>query len=151
MRHYDYENECTDTSRYPRGRFVSEYGWQSYPSLHTLRGATAPADWSNDSPMMEHRQRHPDGNAQLAAQMARFFDLQNVSFDRFVYLSQACLPLLSAQEWCSLSCDRRPAPVAGGAVALHRHAVALLPRAQAGVLCLPPRFIFYLSGRVECI
>ena len=89
VRHYDYYSECTDTSLYPRGRFVSEYGWQSYPSLFTLAEATSPVDWSNDSPMMNHRQRHPDGNAQLASQMSRFFDVANATFERFVFLSQA--------------------------------------------------------------
>ena len=35
-RHYDYTHYCLDTSLYPRGRFVSEYGWQSFPSFATL-------------------------------------------------------------------------------------------------------------------
>lgn len=34
-------------------------------------------DWSNDSPLMLHRQHHPDGNKEMQAQMALFFRLPN--------------------------------------------------------------------------
>ena len=71
VRHYDYAHDCTLTANYPLGRFVSEYGWQSYPSLETLAPVTTPADWNNNSTMMNHRQHHPDGNKQLAAQVRR--------------------------------------------------------------------------------
>ncbi|EDQ92570.1 uncharacterized protein MONBRDRAFT_13400, partial [Monosiga brevicollis MX1] len=68
IRHYDYDHDVTLTAYYARGRFVSEYGWQSYPSLRTLAAVTQPKDWSNDSPAMAHRQHHPNGNVQLAEQ-----------------------------------------------------------------------------------
>ena len=34
-------------------------------------------DWSNQSPLMLHRQHHPDGNKEMQAQMALFFHLPN--------------------------------------------------------------------------
>ena len=34
-------------------------------------------DWSNDSPLMLHRQHHPNGNKQMEAMMAMFFHLPN--------------------------------------------------------------------------
>ncbi len=34
-------------------------------------------DWSNESPLMMHRQHHPDGNKEMQAQMALFFHLPN--------------------------------------------------------------------------
>lgn len=93
VRHYDYQSLCTLTSTYPRGRFVSEYGWQSYPSLHTMGPVTSPGDWSNNSTMMNHRQHHPDGNAELLAQIKRFFHIptsanRTADFVNFIYLSQ---------------------------------------------------------------
>lgn len=62
-RHYDYTDDCSDVSLYPRGKFIGEYGWQSYPSLETLKAATIPEDWDNNSTVMNSRQHHPKGNA----------------------------------------------------------------------------------------
>eukprot|EP00118_Oscarella_pearsei_P012781 m.96585 g.96585 ORF g.96585 m.96585 type:complete len:91 (+) comp36913_c0_seq6:1711-1983(+) len=50
-------------------------------------------DWDNNSTFMLHRQHHPDGNPELAAQMKRFFRLPNntdkeTRFGDFVYLTQ---------------------------------------------------------------
>jgi hypothetical protein len=40
---------------YPHARFVSEYGWQSYPSWSTYAAATAEEDWSVTAAMTEFR------------------------------------------------------------------------------------------------
>ena len=42
-RHYDYTSYCLDSSKFPRGRFVSEFGWQSYPSMGTLEKVNLPS------------------------------------------------------------------------------------------------------------
>jgi hypothetical protein len=40
---------------YPRAKFVSEFGFQSFPSWSVIKGVTTPEDWSADSAMTDHR------------------------------------------------------------------------------------------------
>jgi beta-mannosidase len=96
-RHYDYTSYCLDSSLFPRGRFVSEYGWQSYPSLATLKPVTEPSDLNINSSWAEHVQHHPDGNPQLLAQNAIFFD-SPTSFGGFVAQTQAVQALCIATQ-----------------------------------------------------
>ena len=49
---------------YPLARFISEHGFQSFPSFRSYHAVTAAEDWSRDSELLAYRQRHPDGNAQ---------------------------------------------------------------------------------------
>ena len=45
-------------------RFMSEYGFQSFPELGSVARYTDPqTDWDVDSPVMLSHQRHPRGNA----------------------------------------------------------------------------------------
>ena len=53
--YYNYGGDCLDTRIYPRAKFVSEFGFQSYPSFLTAKEATAPQDWSYTSPMFNFR------------------------------------------------------------------------------------------------
>ncbi|MBM3296673.1 MAG: glycoside hydrolase family 2 protein [Candidatus Aminicenantes bacterium] len=43
-------------------RFLSEFGFQSFPLLETVRTFARPEDWSLSSPVMRHHQKHPRGN-----------------------------------------------------------------------------------------
>ncbi len=52
---YNYGSDCTDVRVYPRSKFVSEFGTQSYPSFSVLRNVTAPSDWAYDSAMSNYR------------------------------------------------------------------------------------------------
>jgi beta-mannosidase len=97
-RHYDYTSLCTDVANFPRGRFTSEYGWQSFPSLQTLAPVTQPADWQVTSELMLQRQHHPNGNAELVAQDRMFFApppnasanlTAAAAFQAFIYQTQA--------------------------------------------------------------
>lgn len=47
----------------------------SYPSWEAYRRATAPQDWAVGSEMSAHRMRHPNGNAELLAQLQLHFRL----------------------------------------------------------------------------
>ncbi|KAK9835150.1 hypothetical protein WJX81_001501 [Elliptochloris bilobata] len=97
---YNYGSDCTDVRLYPRSKFVSEFGTQSFTSFSVLRNVTAPSDWSYDSDMSNYRQRHDNGNPQLVAQMARAFKVPDAkaatasnaaqagAFERFIYLTQ---------------------------------------------------------------
>lgn len=91
---YDYLSICTDVSMYPRPRFVSEYGFQSYPSSQSfIPVMNDMSDLDFDSPFMQHRQHHPDGNSQLLKQIQMHFKLPNstdkvTQFDNLVFLTQ---------------------------------------------------------------
>lgn len=68
-------------------RFVSEFGYQSFPSTELLGKVMDDKDFNPASPMMEHHQRHPDGNALITRRMADNFRFP-FSFEDFVYISQ---------------------------------------------------------------
>jgi beta-mannosidase len=68
-------------------RFVSEFGYQSFPSTDSLRTVIEEADFNPTSPMMEHHQRNPGGNTTILTRMAEQFRLP-FDFADFVYLSQ---------------------------------------------------------------
>ncbi|MEW5900434.1 MAG: glycoside hydrolase family 2 protein [Acidobacteriota bacterium] len=43
-------------------RFFSEFGFQSFPLIETIRTFTLSQDWNIASPVMEQHQKHPEGN-----------------------------------------------------------------------------------------
>jgi beta-mannosidase len=68
-------------------RFVSEFGYQSFPSVTAL-SAVIPENHLNPSaPLMEHHQRSEAGNKLILRRMADHFRLPS-TFEDFVYLSQ---------------------------------------------------------------
>ena len=69
-------------------RFISEFGFESLPAMATVAAfAPDPADWNLGSPMLDHHQRCPSGNARILYYMAQQFRLPQ-DFPSFVYLSQ---------------------------------------------------------------
>ena len=69
-------------------RFVSEFGFESLPALATVAAfAPDPADWNLGSPLLDHHQRCPTGNARILYYMAQQFRLPK-DFPSLVYLSQ---------------------------------------------------------------
>ncbi|MBP6810682.1 MAG: glycoside hydrolase family 2 protein, partial [Saprospiraceae bacterium] len=68
-------------------RFMSEYGFQSFPEWRTIQSFTLPEDRKLDSKVMLLHQKHPRGNALIAEYMKR--DYRNPkTFEDFVYVSQ---------------------------------------------------------------
>ncbi len=68
-------------------RFCSEFGYQSFPSMETIR-TYAPEDQFNvTAPIMEHHQRNPGGNSKITEMFTRYFRMPD-GFANFVYLSQ---------------------------------------------------------------
>jgi hypothetical protein len=61
VHYYNYDADCWDVSTFPRPRFASEYGFESFPSLLTLAPVSNQSlgDWSYNSAFLEHRQHHP--------------------------------------------------------------------------------------------
>ncbi len=82
-----HENASFDAYYNVVPRFCSEFGYQSFPSVYTIR-TYAPEDQFNvTAPIMEHHQRNPAGNSKITEMMTRYFRVPE-GFDNFVYLSQ---------------------------------------------------------------
>uniref|UniRef100_A0A3Q0RMG4 Beta-mannosidase n=1 Tax=Amphilophus citrinellus TaxID=61819 RepID=A0A3Q0RMG4_AMPCI len=90
---YSYILDCWDWRTFPRTRFASEYGFQSWPSFSTLQPVSVKEDWSYDSNFTSHRQHHEDGNQQMIQQAALHFHLPNATdplkrFTDTLYITQ---------------------------------------------------------------
>ena len=68
-------------------RFMSEYGFQSFPELATISRFAAPGDWQLDSEVLRAHQRHPRGNQLIASYLERDFRRPR-DFESFTYVSQ---------------------------------------------------------------
>jgi len=68
-------------------RFMSEYGFQSFPNIETVKSYTVPADRDIESPIMLAHQRHPRGNQLVREYMLRDY-AQPKDFESFLYVSQ---------------------------------------------------------------
>lgn len=68
-------------------RFMSEYGFQSFPQLETVSTYTEPADRDIKSPVMSAHQRHPRGNQLVREYMLREYP-EPKDFESFLYVSQ---------------------------------------------------------------
>jgi beta-mannosidase len=81
-------------------RFCSEFGYQSFPSIDTIRSFAGEEDLNVTSPIMEHHQRHPGGNSIITEMFTRYFRVPE-GFESFVYLSQVqqALAIKTAVEY----------------------------------------------------
>jgi len=68
-------------------RFMSEYGFQSFPSIETVNAYTVPSDHDIQSPIMLAHQKHPRGNQLIREYMLREYP-EPKDFDSFLYVSQ---------------------------------------------------------------
>nr|WP_319250883.1 glycoside hydrolase family 2 protein [uncultured Celeribacter sp.] len=82
-----HENKPFSDYREMAPRFVSEFGFQSYPSMEVIRRHIAPEDRNMSSPVMDAHQKDPGGNERIVATMMREFRLPG-RFEDLVYLSQ---------------------------------------------------------------
>ncbi len=77
------------------GRFISEYGLQSFPEMKTIKAFAAEEDMAYRSPIMEHRQRSLmpwiaegfNGNEMINTYIKRYYKPAK-DFESFIYLSQ---------------------------------------------------------------
>jgi beta-mannosidase len=81
-------------------RFCSEFGYQSFPSVRTIRGYAKDDELNVTSPVMEHHQRSPRGNSAITEMFTRYFRVPE-GFENFVYLSQVqqALAITTAVEY----------------------------------------------------
>ena len=87
-------------------RFCSEFGFQSFPSMKTIRAFCPPDQMNITSPVMEHHQRNDRGNSIIINTISNYFRFPG-SLEESVYLSrvqQAMAIKTAAEYWRS----RRP-------------------------------------------
>ena len=68
-------------------RFMSEFGFQSFPQLSTIAAFSDSSEWNLNSVVMQNHQKHPRGNALILEYMAREYYAQE-DFEKFIYASQ---------------------------------------------------------------
>ena len=72
------------------GRFMSEYGFQSYPMMSTIRRFCPEDQLSVDSPTMRNHQKHGRGREIIDKAMRQYygFDSRSLSLEDYAYVSQ---------------------------------------------------------------
>jgi beta-mannosidase len=73
------------THQFPR--FMSEYGFQSFPEMRTIRSFAKPEDLNIRSATMQDHQKNHGGNERILTYMLRWYP-EPKDFASFVYLSQ---------------------------------------------------------------
>ncbi|MFX1282978.1 MAG: glycoside hydrolase family 2 protein [Promethearchaeota archaeon] len=68
-------------------RFCSEFGFQSFPSLETVKSYAPEDQWDVTSGVMEHHQRSINGNEIITKTLAQYFK-KPTNFEEWLYLSQ---------------------------------------------------------------
>jgi beta-mannosidase len=68
-------------------RFMSEFGFESFPNIKTIESFTLSEDRNVFSPVMEDHQRCEGGNQKIFSYISKYFRFP-VDFDSLVYLSQ---------------------------------------------------------------
>lgn len=68
-------------------RFLSEFGFQSFPPWQTIKIFSQPDDWNVASPVIEQHQKHPIGNKLILSYLIDHFRLPS-DFANLVWLSQ---------------------------------------------------------------
>lgn len=69
-------------------RFMSEFGFQSYPSRHVIDKMVADSQAQLGHPSIAKHQKHHRGEALIRSYMERDFGLVPEDLDEFIYLSQ---------------------------------------------------------------
>jgi len=68
-------------------RFMSEFGFESFPSMKTLESFTEPGDRNIFSPVMEEHQKCIGGNGKILTYISKYFQYPR-DFPSLVYVSQ---------------------------------------------------------------
>jgi beta-mannosidase len=100
------------------GRFMSEYGFQSYPELESVKQFTLPEDWTLESKVMEAHQRCMSnelkdkgyGNRLIKFYMDQYYKSPK-DFESYLYVSQL---LQSKGDKIAIESHRRNMPMCMG-------------------------------------
>lgn len=81
-------------------RFCSEFGYQSWPSLPTVKTFADSEDWNVTSPTFEQHQKNGRGNSIITEMFTRYFRFP-IGFANMLYLSQVqqALAIKTASEF----------------------------------------------------
>ena len=69
------------------GRFMSEYGFQSFPELESIKKYALPEDYDIESEVMRHHQRSRIGNVTIKEYMDKYYQ-KPANFEKFIYVGQ---------------------------------------------------------------
>lgn len=69
------------------GRFMSEYGFQSFPEFETVKKYALPEDYNIESEVMAAHQRSGIGNLRIKEYMGWYYNVPE-DFEQFIYMSQ---------------------------------------------------------------
>jgi len=69
------------------GRFMSEYGFQSFPEFKSVKSYTVPSDWDIESEVMAAHQRSGIGNLRIKQYMDWYYKTPG-DFESFLYVGQ---------------------------------------------------------------
>jgi len=97
---YDYTKDGWDPEIYPRPRFVSEYGFQSFPGTYAWQRSKNGDD--DLLALIRHRQHHPLGNIPVIALVERHLPLPLPEDDNYanalIYFSQIAQAMATKVE-----------------------------------------------------
>jgi len=82
-----HQNAPFNAYRKFNSRFMSEYGFESFPSIKTIQTFCPPDQYNFNSPIMENHQKNRAGNKKIMKYMKRRFSIPE-SFEKQVILSQ---------------------------------------------------------------
>src|SRR5215469_13711219 len=68
-------------------RFMTEFGFQSFPEMSTIKSFSTPEDWDISSAVMLSHQKNKGGNGRIYDYLLRYFG-QPKDFGSFLYASQ---------------------------------------------------------------
>jgi len=94
VHYYNYKDDCWNSSIFPKPRFASEYGYQSYPSYITLSSIANENELKWNSTLMYYKQHHAKGNEEIENFIQMHYNLpstlstSNQYFSDMIYLSQ---------------------------------------------------------------
>ncbi len=92
------------------GRFVSEYGFQSFPEFKTVQSYTTPEDWDIESEVMSAHQRSGIGNLRIRDYLNMYYKSPK-DFTSFLYVGQV-LQAYGIKQ--AIEAHRRARPVCMG-------------------------------------
>ncbi|NTV83966.1 MAG: glycoside hydrolase family 2 protein, partial [Bacteroidales bacterium] len=79
-------NPLTDFRKY-KARFMSEYGFQSFPEFNSVKKYTLPEDYNIESDVMMAHQRSGIGNLRIRQYMTEDYQIPG-DFEQFLYVGQ---------------------------------------------------------------
>lgn len=80
------QDPFSDYHKY-KARFMSEYGFQSFPEFNSVKKYTLPEDWDIESEVMASHQRSGIGNLRIKQYMEEHYQIPE-NFEHFLYVGQ---------------------------------------------------------------